>query len=60
MTNRWEYALEAEGGVHRWLISRLVTTGEKGETAWKRVARFDSYNDAEWVLTLIRRGLEKP
>ena len=54
---RWEFGLEAAGGVSRHLIQRLISDGQKEEATWRRIATFESYNDAEHVLTLIRKAL---
>jgi hypothetical protein len=45
-----EFDLEGVGGTGRYLLMRW-----QPEDPWRQIARFDSYNDAEFVLELLRR-----
>lgn len=52
-----EYSLEVSTSTSRYLLERHSGTDARGKRfPWKRIAQFDSYNDAERVLELIQRG----
>jgi hypothetical protein len=48
---RWEYDLRLATSTARILMQRIPGG------IWKDIARFDSYNDAEHILRLIRKAL---
>lgn len=59
--SREEFDLRAPGGTRRVLMSRRVTAYDqrKGvEPVWQDIATFDSYNDAEHVLRLLRKATQ--
>ena len=61
MRARWEYALRDSGGTSRVLMRRFCDeaghAANGDDVAWKDVASFGSYNDAEQVLGLLRKAL---
>lgn len=59
--SRWEWALRATGGgSKRTLMLRCVDENGLGSdgrpVAWRDIATFDSYNDADMVLRLLQAG----
>lgn len=52
-----EFDLRAGPGVSRVLMRRQYLRAKGPDKAcWKDIARFDSYNEAEWVLRLLRKA----
>ena len=54
----FEYSLRAVTTTKRVLMERVAADEGQEARPWVDIASFDSYNDAERVLKLIRKALE--
>lgn len=59
--SRVEFDLRYIGGTRRALMQRRVTAYDQRKgvyPVWTDIATFDSYNDAEYVLALLRKATQ--